>query len=247
MKKIGITGQSGFIGTHLAKYVEGREDTSLVPFEDAFFDDVARLRRFVAECDVIVHLAGATRMSSEEELYKLNIGLVQKLITAMDAEKAKPLVMFASSTHEVRDTAYGRAKRDGRIMFEEWAKRNGASFVGFVFPNIYGPGARVHYVSFIANFAWELNHGEAPKIIVDALMKLKYIGNLCRFIGDHFTFSGISKVDVPCDFEMKVSDILSVFMMFRRIVECGAVAELDVIRSQDNNMANLCETFLSYK
>ena len=35
MIRVGITGQSGFIGTHLAKYVMERDDAVLVPFEDA--------------------------------------------------------------------------------------------------------------------------------------------------------------------------------------------------------------------
>ena len=76
MKRVGITGQAGFIGTHLANYVEERDDTMLVPFEDAFFEDEKKLRDFVKSCDVIIHLAAATRMPSEDALYNLNVGLV---------------------------------------------------------------------------------------------------------------------------------------------------------------------------
>ena len=247
MKKIGITGQSGFIGTHLAKYVEERDDVELVPFEDSFFSDDAKLRRFVRSCDVIIHLAAATRMPSEDELYNLNVGLVQKVVDAMEAEKAVPLVMFSSSTHETRDTAYGRAKREGRRLFEEWARRNGASFAGFVLPNIYGPGARVHYVSFIANFAWELNHGEKPKVIVDALLKLKYIGNLCSFIGEHFSYAGVARIEVPHDVELKVTDVLDIFQMFHAMMEAGLGGKLDEWTETDNNISNLYKTFLSYR
>lgn len=238
--KIGITGQAGFIGTHLARYVADREDLELVPFEDAFFSNEASLRSFVRACDVIVHLAAASRMPSEEALYDLNIGLVQQVIDAMEAEDVKPLVMFSSSTHETRDTAYGRAKLEGRKRFEAWALRRNASFLGFVFPNIYGPGARVHYASFIANFAWELQHGEEPKVMVDALMKLKYVDNLCAFIGERFGFTGIERAEVPHDFELKVSDILTVFRLFR-------TASPNLIASMgDNNIRNLYSTFVGY-
>lgn len=243
MIRVGITGQPGFIGTHLAKYVTEREDTELVPFEDGFFADEGKLCNFVKECDVIIHLAAASRMPSEDELYNLNVGLVQKVIAAMEMEKVKPLVMFSSSTHETRDTAYGRAKRDGRRLFEEWAERNGACFVGFVFPNIYGPGARVHYASFIANFAWELQHGETPKVMVDASIKLKYIGDLCVFIGERFNHQGISKVEVPWDFELKVTDILSLFRIFKTL----PAEDLSSILEFDNNIRNLHTTFISYK
>ena len=235
--RVGITGQAGFIGTHLARYVTERTDTELVPFEDSFFGDSAKLRTFVRQCDIIVHLAAASRMPSEGQLYELNVGLVQQVIDAMEAEQVKPLVMFSSSTHEARETAYGRAKREGRARFEAWAQRNGASFVGFIFPNIFGPGARVHYASFIANFAWELQHGEEPKILVDAPIRLKYIRNHCRFIGEYFTFQGITKVDVPWDFEKKVSDILGLFSRF-------AAGEKP---SENLNEQNLYDTFTSYK
>ncbi len=238
--KIGITGQAGFIGGHLARYVNAREDLELVPFEDAYFSDMGKLRVFVRACDVIVHLAAASRMPSENALYDLNVGLVQQVIDAMEVEGAKPLVMFSSSTHETRDTAYGRAKLEGRKRFEAWAVRQKASFLGFVFPNIYGSGARVHYASFIANFAWELQHGEEPQVMVDALLKLKYVGNLCEFIGAHFGFMGIERVEVPHDFELKVTDVLTIFRLFQ-------TASPDVINSlRDNNLRNLYTTFIAY-
>ena len=243
MKRVGITGQSGFIGTHLAKYVMEREDTELIPFEDAFFADEARLRSFVRECDVIVHLAAMSRCNNEDELYVTNVGLVQQVIDAIEAERVKPLVMFASSTHETRDTAYGRAKLEGRTRFAAWAKRNGASFVGFIFPNVYGPGARVHYASFIANFAWELQHGEVPKIQVDALMSLKYIGNLCAFIGNHFDDLGISRLEVPRDIQLKVTDILALFRLFKMIPDVAC----EILDKEDNNMRNLYTTFIAYR
>lgn len=240
--RVGITGQAGFIGTHLAKYVQERSDTVLVPFEDGFFSDDGKLRDFVKRCDVIIHLAAASRMPSEQELYDLNVGLVEKVIAAMEAENVTPLVMFSSSTHEVRDTAYGRAKREGRILFEAWAKRHNASFVGFVFPNVYGPGAKVHYASFIANFAWEINHGETPKIMVDAMLPLKYVGNLCKFIGSYFEYCGVARVEVPFDMQLKVSDVLSIFYMFSRM----SAHDVEPSLSFDNNLKSLYCTFVSY-
>lgn len=240
--RVGITGQAGFIGTHLADCVSRRAGMELVPFDDGFFSDDSLLRQFARSCDVIVHLAAASRMPSEQELYDLNVGLVKKLIAAMEAENVSPLVMFSSSTHEVRDTAYGRAKLEGRMLFEAWAKRRKASFVGFVFPNIYGPGARVHYASFVANFAWEINHGEVPKIMVDAVLPLKYVGNLCEFICSYMGHDGVSRVEVPFDMQMRVSDILSIFYMFSRM----SAADIKASIRSDSNLKNLHDTFVGY-
>lgn len=237
MTKVGITGQSGFVGTHFASYVADSEGLELVPFEDGFFADENRLRSFVKECDVIVHLAAMSRCPSEEELYATNIGLVEKLISAMEAENVTPHVMFSSSVHEERDTAYGRAKKEGRRLFEEWAERTGAAFTGFIFVNVYGPGARPFYCSFVANFCYQLNHGEQPVIQVDATMRMVYVKNLCRFVFSHVDDKGISKIPVPWDFEKKVSEILAIFESFKDGPPSG----------DDSNLKNLYETYVSYK
>lgn len=241
--KVGITGQAGFIGSHLAKYVQGRDDAELVPFDDSFFSNELKLREFVRCCDIVVHLAAASRMPSEEALYNLNVDLVQRLIDAMESEKVKPLVLFSSSTHEIRDTAYGKAKLEGRRRFEQWAKRNGSSFVGFVFPNIYGPGAKVHYASFIANFAWELMHGKKPEIHIDASMELKYVDDLCEFLGQYFSYVGIERVVVPYDIKLKVSDVLDLFEMYKGMLYLG----FEQGPIYDNNLKKLFATFISYK
>ena len=95
MIRVGITGQAGFIGGHLAQYITARDDAKLIQFEDGFFEDELLLRQFVKSCDVIIHLAAASRMPSEKELYNLNVGLVNKVIAAMELENVKPLVMFS--------------------------------------------------------------------------------------------------------------------------------------------------------
>ena len=59
--KVGITGQAGFIGTHLYNYLGLKEDIKRIPFKDAFFDTDAALRRFVRTCDVIIHLSAMNR------------------------------------------------------------------------------------------------------------------------------------------------------------------------------------------
>lgn len=238
MKRIGITGQSGFVGTHFAAYVRDNPDMELIPFEDSFFSDEATLRAFVRQCDVIVHLAAMSRCPSEDELYETNVGLVRKLIGAMEAENVTPHVMFASSVHEERDTAYGRAKKEGRRLFEDWAARTGAAFTGFIFVNVYGPGARVFYCSFVANFCYQLNHGEEPTIQIDATMRMIYIKNLCRFVFSHVDDKGVSKIPVPWDFEKKVSEILEIFRGFQK----GQLPD-----ANDANSGNLYETYISYR
>ena len=166
MIKVGITGQPGFVGTHLYNMLGlVNDEFERVSFEDAFFQDENRLRNFVKRCDVIVHLAAMNRHPDPKVIYRTNIQLVKQLIDAMVAEKVTPYVLFSSSTHEELDNEYGNSKREGRSLLEEWARQNGASFTGMVVPNVYGPFGRPNYNSFIATFCYKLTHGEILKIL----------------------------------------------------------------------------------
>ena len=61
MIRVGITGQPGFVGTHLYNVLGLSPDEFLrIPFEDFYFQSEDKLRSFVRECDVIVHLAAMT-------------------------------------------------------------------------------------------------------------------------------------------------------------------------------------------
>ena len=74
MLKIGITGQAGFVGTHLFRTIQLKKEAfQAIPFDDAFFSDQHQLESFVAQCDVIVHLAAMNRHNDPEVLYKTNI------------------------------------------------------------------------------------------------------------------------------------------------------------------------------
>ena len=80
MIKIGITGQTGFIGTHLFNTIELYEDKFIrIPFQDELFRNDTQLQNFVKQCDVIVHLAAMNRHNDPEVIYNTNIELVNKM------------------------------------------------------------------------------------------------------------------------------------------------------------------------
>ena len=134
MLKIGITGQAGFVGSHLYNFLNLQDDVSLVDFKKEFFNDQDQLRNFVKQCDVIVHLAAMNRHNDPEIIYSTNTGLVRQLVNAMEAESVSPHIIFSSSTQEERDNLYGRSKKDGRELFEKWAQKNDGLFSGLVIP-----------------------------------------------------------------------------------------------------------------
>ncbi len=227
--RIGITGQPGFVGTHLYNLLGTREDVERVAFEDAFFADEEQLRKFVASCDAIVHLAAMNRHEDMQVIYNTNVELVQKLIAAMEAEQVTPHVLFSSSTQEERDNLYGASKREGRRLLEEWAVRNNAKFTGCVIPNVFGPYGRPNYNSVIATFCHKLTHGEVPEIQVDGTIKLVYVGDLCNeFIKIIVDGENTSPRQIPHGAELKVSEILGMLKRYKELYfEKGIIPELE--------------------
>lgn len=249
MVRVGITGQEGFIGTHLfhtlGLYPERYER---IPFSRTYFDSEAGLDAFVSQCDAIVHLAAMNRHGDPQVIYDTNIGLVNKLIASLERTGSRAHVLFASSTQEERDNLYGKSKREGRELLAAWAQRAGAPFSGMVIPNVFGPFGNPYYNSVVATFCHQLTHGETPRIEVDAQMKLIYVGELVsEFIArihavkapDH---SAPDVLLVPHTYEIQVSQLLALLETYR-----DQYQERGVIPALGNAFErNLFNTFRCY-
>ncbi len=221
MLRVGITGQAGFIGTHLFNYLNlKKEEISTVPFEDRYFENEKLLNSFVSGCDAIVHLAAMNRHPDPQVIYDTNISLVKTLINSLEATGSRPHVLFSSSTQEERDNLYGKSKQTGRELFESWARRNGSLFTGLVIPNVFGPFGKPFYNSVIATFCHQLTQGESPRIDIDAGLQLIYINELVgvfyKFITDSERESDIIKFKVPFTAGMKVTEILGLLETYKK-------------------------------
>ncbi len=244
MKKIGITGQAGFIGTHLFNaFSLLKDEFSMVPFLDSHFDNPALLEDFVRQCDAIIHLAALNRHHDPQTIYDTNLLLVRKLLAALDDTGSRPHLLFSSSTQEERDNAFGRSKREGREMLAAWCKGKGCPFTGLVIPNVYGPFGNPYYNSVVATFSHQLAHGEQTRIDIDAQLKLIYIGELAQvFIGAVREASFRPEVRVQHTAERKVSDILGQLTAFHEeYARKGMIPAL-----ADSFSVNLFNTFRSY-
>lgn len=253
--KIGITGQSGFMGTHLFNYLGLQERVERIPFKDNYFKDQEKLQNWVKQCDVIVHLAAMNRHGDPQVIYDTNINLVKSLIDALEATGSKPHVLFSSSTQEERDNPYGKSKKEGRALLEQWAKKNNASFTGMIIPNVFGPFGHPYYNSVVATFCHQLTHNEQPEIHVDGELKLIYINELVEEfwnkISEHpsnqrsRSISGqcsIKEYIVPYTKEIKVSEILSLLESYKEnYFEKGIFPDLT-----NTFERNLFNTFVCY-
>lgn len=248
---VGITGQIGFIGTHLYNTLGlYPEEFTRIPFDDNYFDDNNKMMEFVISCNVIVHLAALNRHNDQQVIYETNISLVKKLINACNETGSKPYILFSSSTQEERDNPYGQSKKAGRELFIKWATTNGAWFTGLIIPNVFGPFGNPYYNSVVATFCHQLTHNETPKIEVDGKLKLIFVGELVKVIVDQIKHWNQNKSDdkrikslqVNHTSEITVSGLLAKLTEFRdKYFTSGIIPDLNMVFDR-----NLFNTFLCY-
>ena len=230
MKKIGITGQTGFIGKHLYNTLGLFPDEfELIEFKKEYFDNPSNLDAFVRHCDVIVHLAARNRHNDPEIIYQTNVGLVKLLIASLERTNTKSHVLFSSSCQEERDNLYGKSKREGRELFSQWAQNSGGIFTGMIIPNVFGPFGHPYYNSVVATFCHQISHGETPTIEVDGDVKLIYVGKLIQIFLEEIRLVAANPhyiVSHTC--ELKVSKILSLLNEYRELYQDkGIIPKLD--------------------
>jgi UDP-2-acetamido-2,6-beta-L-arabino-hexul-4-ose reductase len=245
MKRIGITGQNGFMGSFLFNTLKLSENKyKLVPFVDSFYTSFQDLCNFVSSCDVIVHLAGINRNNDPDILYNTNVGLVQQLIKACETTNSKPHILFASSIQEDDSGSYGRSKRAGRLMLSEWSLKIKSRFSGIIIPNVFGPFCKPYYNSVVATFCHQLTHNEMPEIIKDSEVKLIYIDELVKIFIDLIDNNDDSndRIEVKSTFNIKVSGILEQLIYYKdNYFIHGIVPAFD-----NKFQINLFNTFASY-
>ena len=244
---VGITGQGGFMGTHLYNFLGTKsEKIDRLNFQDNYFDNEVDLQNFVKSCDVIVHLAAMNRHEDEQVIYNTNIDLVKKLINACEATNSTPKIIFSSSTQEEKDNLYGKSKRDGRKYFEAWAIKNSCRVLSLIIPNVFGPFGKPFYNSFIATFSCQIIAGEQPTVLNDSKVNLIYINELSQVFYDKILVEGNEDINsylVPHTSSRKVSEILDLLNEFKiQYLENGQVPKVDL----NSFELDLFNTFTSF-
>lgn len=248
MKKIGITGQNGFVGSYLYNTLGLKpEEFERIHFERDFFDNSEKLDGFVSQCDVIVHLAAMNRHPDPEVIFNNNIELVKKLVTSLEKTNSKAHIIFSSSSQEGKDNLYGKSKKEGREIFSDWAKKSGGKFTGMIIPNVFGPFGKPNYNSFVATFCHKLTHGENPVIDNDGEVKLIYVGELVQEIIDQIETAETKDVyEVPHTSVNKVSEVLNKLENYKKLYfNNGEIPELKT--KFDLNLFNTFRCYFEIK
>jgi len=216
-RKIGITGNKGFVGSHLYNFLQWKEEFELIDFGRQYFEDSSLLENFVASCDIIIHLAALNRHEDQQVIYDTNIDLVSKLINACKKSSSKPWILMSSSTQEKKDNLYGRSKKEGGLLLEKWAAEYDGKYSSLVIPNVFGPFGKPFYNSVFATFCTQVINGEEPTIIQDGNLQLIYVNELCEEFYNAIVEDKEGKVEVPYRHELKVSELLSKLKSYKEL------------------------------
>lgn len=205
--KIGITGSSGLLGYHLRAFLYSRKEFEVIAANKEIFADEAKMHDFVMQCDVIVHFAGMNR-GDDALLYDTNIKLAQSLINAFEQSKVTPFVVFASSTHIARDSAYGRSKKQAGELFQTWADSDGGTFANLILPNVFGEFGRPFYNSVVSTFCYQIAHQEEPVIVNDAEIELIHVQEVAKLVLSVIIGKKHGQIRVS-GYQFKVSQLLA--------------------------------------
>jgi len=244
MKKIGITGHNGFVGSHLYNTLGlFPEEFERVDFQKDFFENESQLDEFLSNCDVVVHLAAMNRHESEQFIYETNVGLAQKLVDSLKRTHSKAHVLISSSTQEERDNLYGKSKRESREKIINWANENGGKVTGLIIPNVFGAFGKPFYNSFVATFCYQLTHAETPIITTDGDVKLIYVQELVMKIIDEIRAANNEpELYVEPTSTNKVSEVLALLNDYKAKYFDGG--EIPILASKFEH--NLFNTYRSY-
>ncbi len=242
--KVGITGQPGFVGTHLFNHLNRYKDEfELIPCSDSFFSSEELLDKFVASCDTIVHLAAMNRHGDPNVIYETNVRLVKQLISSIE-KSGKPIhVIFSSSTQETLNNLYGQSKLKGRELFIEWAAKSNGIFTGLVIPNVFGPFGVPFYNSVVSTFSHQIVNNLTPKIEVDNKLELIYVSELVSEIAAVIRMRTTNhEFRIQPRYSAKVTEILEILKSFREdYMEKDTVPDIS-----DPFRVNLFNTMRSY-
>lgn len=173
-----ITGANGFIGRHICQRfaTEGWSVRQIVrrDIEDG------RLSELIADADVVVHAAGATRAPSRAMLRDSNVELTRRVVQMAGTSGARRIIFISSQaaagparspeegvTEESEPSpieAYGRSKLDAETVVRLAA--SGLEYIIIRPASVYGPGDRDFLAMFkLARLGLAVHPGNRQQLI----------------------------------------------------------------------------------
>lgn len=157
MKKVLVTGSSGFIGKNLIEGLRRHRDIEIKTFD--IEDTLADLSEHLKDVDIVFHLAGVNRSEKVEEFETGNALLTKHIVTILEGYKKHVPIVLSSSIQALLDNPYGISKRQAEDVLVEYSRNHDADVYIYRFPNVFGKWCRPNYNSVVATFCYNIMHG----------------------------------------------------------------------------------------
>lgn len=152
-----VTGAAGFIGKNLTTSLARTSGIALFRVDR---DDDQELDRAAQNgVDVVFHLAGVNRPEITGGALDDNRLCTERLVRALQAARATPMVIMSSSTQATKDNPYGRSKLAAEKVLIDWSHATGAPLHIYRLPNVFGKWAAPNYNSGVATFCHNAARG----------------------------------------------------------------------------------------
>lgn len=153
MKKILLTGSTGFIGKNMiARY--GGNYEFLTPLRSSTEEE---LQRAIRAADTVIHLAGVSRPQDRQDFYEGNSNLTKRLTDTLIREKKNIPLVYTSSVQAILDNDFGASKRMAEESVLEYG-RTGAPISILRLTNTFGKWAKPNAHSVVATFCYNISH-----------------------------------------------------------------------------------------
>ncbi|WP_315385167.1 NAD-dependent epimerase/dehydratase family protein [Microvirgula aerodenitrificans] len=246
MKKVLVTGASGFIGKNLLLWLHERRDIAVETFTRA--DEVLQLREKLNGVDLVFHLAGVNRPEDPQDFKIGNEDLTQALCHALidvaNSSDRKISVIYASSTQAALENAYGKSKRAAEAALEKISSMHAIPVHIARLPNVFGKWCRPNYNSAVATFCHNVAHN-LPITVHDseAQITLAYIDDVIEYfirLMDGGIYENEHLPVLPY-YTSSVGDVASHIQSFRT-----GRSELQIERVGNGLIRALYSTYISY-
>jgi UDP-2-acetamido-2,6-beta-L-arabino-hexul-4-ose reductase len=175
---VAITGAGGFLAWHLRCLLHGRGWATPLLLDREIWADLKKRRELLSQADAVVHLAGVNR-ANPDEVEHGNIRLAEELVGALREGDVTPHVIYASTTHIERDSAYGTGKRRAGEIIGAWAEQCGARYTNMVLPHVFGEQCRPFYNSAVATFCYQIANRQEPVVEHNGQLELLHAQDVC--------------------------------------------------------------------
>lgn len=231
--RIAITGEKGFLGTHLALYFKHVLKYEVIELGKNYLETLSNIKNI----DWLIHAAFIHRNPDPEKVLALNRVLTKKTITCLNKNNIDCNIVFLSSIHEDLDTFYGRSKREAKKAFLDHCKQKDKTFISYKLPNIFGKYATPNKTSFIASFCYNIHNNIPVNYNINII-------NLC-FVDD--------VVSIICKLQEKEipfteTTVEKVYLLLKRYKKLEQIGEFPNLKSKfEFDLFSTFESYTNYK